>query len=278
MTLKARVGHIDFINCLPLSYAWQNGGYAEGLELVPAVPAELNRAIVEKRLDISPVSSIVYARNSEKLLLLPDVSISADGALQSILLVARRPIEELRQAKIALTAKSATSHCLLKIVLHHAYQAAPEYFITACSLDAGVLDEADAVLLIGDDALHAYHHRQAQLHYYDIGAEWKKLTGLMMVYALWVVNADFTEARSDETARIAACVKGGFAFGLKNLAAAADTLKTSRGFTREQIIEYIGFLNYQLTERHQAALLTYYQLAQEMNLIERVPEIKFAQV
>ena len=278
MTLRARVGHIDFINCLPLSYAWQNAGYAEGFELVREVPAELNRAIAEKRLDISPVSSIIYAKNSEKLLVLPEVSISADGALQSILLVAKHPIDELRQAKIALTAKSATSHCLLKIIMHNAYQADPEYFITSRSLDAGVLDEADAVLLIGDDALHAYHHRFNHLHYYDVGAEWKKLTGLMMVYALWVVNADFSAARPDETARIAACVKAGFTFGLQNMEAAADTIDASRGFTREQIIEYISFLNYQLTEGHQAALLTYYQLAQEMNLIERVPEIKFAQV
>ena len=276
MSNKAQVGHIDFINCLPLSYAWQKD--TGGLEIVRNVPSYLNQAVTENRLDVSPVSSIIYARNSEKLLVLPDVSISADGALQSIMLVSRRPLNDLKQAKIALTAKSATSHCLLKIVMAQAYQAEPEYFITARSLADGVLEEAEAVLLIGDDALHAYHHRSGDLHYYDIGDEWKKMTGLMMVYALWVVNRDFASANPAETARIAALIKAGFAFGLRNLKVAAEEFSPSSDFTSEQLIEYIGLLNYQLTPQHQTALLTYYQLAYELKLIEYVPKIQFAQV
>lgn len=276
MSNKAQVGHIDFINCLPLSYAWQKD--TGGLEIVRNVPSYLNQAVTENRLDVSPVSSIIYARNSEKLLVLPDVSISADGALQSIMLVSRRPLNDLKQAKIALTAKSATSHCLLKIVMAQAYQAEPEYFITARSLADGVLEEAEAVLLIGDDALHAYHHRSGDLHYYDIGDEWKKMTGLMMVYALWVVNRDFASANPAETARIAALIKAGFAFGLRNLKVAAEEFSPSSDFTSEQLIEYIGLLNYQLTSQHQTALLTYYQLAYELKLIEYVPKIQFAQV
>lgn len=272
-----RIGHIDFINCLPLNYAWNNG-YDEGFSLVRATPAELNQAVVANRLDASPVSSIIYARNSDKLLLLPDVSISANGALQSILLVSKRPIADLATARIALTAKSATSHCLLKIVLHHGYQASPHYRISAQSLSDGVLDDADAVLLIGDDALHAYHHRSASLHYYDVGAEWKKLTGLMMVYALWVVNRDFAAAQPEAVSRLATRVKDGFAFGLQQLPAAAASLNGKVEFTQAQLIEYIGLLNYQLSEAHQAALLTYYQMAKEMGLIETVPQIQFARV
>ncbi|WP_346354853.1 menaquinone biosynthesis protein [Azotosporobacter soli] len=278
MIQRPRVGHIDFINCLPLSYAWNCDAYADGLEIVRATPAELNQAVVEERLEASPVSSIIYARKSENLLLLPDVSISAAGALKSILLVAKRPIDELCQSRIALTAKSATSHCLLKIILHQAYRATPDYFISAQGLAEGVLDTAEAVLLIGDDALHAYYHRSAELYYYDIGAEWKKLTGLMMVYAVWVVNRDFALAQPEMIRRIAKCIHGGFAYGLQNLSAAAASLQGQKDFSIEQIVEYIGLLNYKLTDEHQAALLTYYQMANELNLIDRVPKIQFAQV
>ena len=100
----------------------------------------------------------------------------------------------------------------------------------------------------------------------------------MMVYALWVVNRDFAAAQPDAVSRLAARVKDGFAFGLQQLPAAAASLNGKVEFTQAQLIEYIGLLNYQLSEAHQAALLTYYQMAKEMGLIETVPQIQFAQV
>lgn len=272
------LGNIKFINCLPLHYGLAQGGYGQQVRIHSAIPAELNRLVVNGELDVSPVSSIVYAQNSDKLVLLPDVSISAEGALESILLVSKYPIEQLRQARIALTAKSATSHGLLKIILHHAYQAVPEYFISTQSLREGVLDEAQAVLFIGDDALQAYHHRQAGNYYYDVGAQWRKMTGLSMVYAVWVVNRQFATLQAEAVQMLYEKVTRGFAYGLSHLPAAADTLTDKFPFSAEQIIHYIGLLNYQFTPAHEEALLTYYKMAQELGLITAVPDIEFAKV
>ena len=187
-----RVGHINFLNVLPLTWSYAHGA-DQGLAITRGVPAVLNNDIVNHRLDVAGVSSIVYARNSEDLVVLPDVCISTDGAVQSILLVSRKPIDDIKDDKIILTAKSATSHCLLKIILRGAYGAIPNYFVRHITPEAPIPEDATASLLIGDDALWLYHHKQPDLYYYDLGHEWKKMTGQKMVYALWVANKTFAE-------------------------------------------------------------------------------------
>jgi len=275
---KPSLGDIKFINCLPLHYGLTHGGFGKQVQVHSGTPAELNSLILAGELDVSPVSSIIYAKHSEKLLLLPDVSINANGALQSILLVSKQPIEELRQARIALTAKSATSHGLLKIIMHHAYYANPEYFISPLSLEGGVLTDAQAVLFIGDDALHAYHHREPGYYYYDLGAEWRRMTGLAMVYAVWVVNRQFAAAHPDLVQMVYQQVIGGFSYGLLNLSKAADMLEEKVSFTAQQIKNYIKLLNYEFTSSHEQALLMYYKLAHGLGLIEKIPEIEFVKV
>ena len=275
---KPSLGDINFINCLPLHYGLVQGGFGIPVNVRSGIPTELNNLVIAGKLDVSPVSSIIYARHSENLLLLPDVSISAHGALQSILLVSKYPISQLGQARIALTAKSATSHGLLKIIMNQAYNGAPDYFISSLSLDGGVLDDAEAVMFIGDDALHAYHHRVAGHYYYDLGAEWRAMTGLAMVYAVWVVNRKFANLRPDLVQMVYEQVTGGFAYGLSHLSAAAQTLSSNNSFSTQQIIDYIHLLNYQFTPDHEQALMTYYKLAHGLGLIHKVPEIEFVKV
>ncbi len=275
---KTRLGHINFINCLPLSYSLQYGGFAEGLEVCRDVPATLNAKIIAGQLDVSPVSSIIYARHSEKLVLVPDVSISANGALRSIMLVSRKPIEQLDKARVALTAKSETSHCLLKIVLQDAYQVLPEYYVSDLSVAGEVLKEADAVLFIGDDALFNYHNRSADLYYYDVGAEWKKLTGLPMVYAVWVAGRQFAAAQPALLQTAYERVVGGFRYGLDNFDQAIAAFADNLPFEREQLSTYLRLLNWDFTPAHEQALLTFYQRAYKIGLIEQVPAIRFAEV
>lgn len=275
---KPSLGDIVFINCLPLHYGLVQGGFGSKIDVHSKTPTELNRLVVAGELAVSPVSSIIYAQHSEKLLVLPDVSISANGALQSIVLVSKYPINQLKQARIALTNKSATSHRLLKIIMSQAYNGAPDYFISPLSLEGGVLDDAQAVLFIGDDALHAYHHRVPGYYYYDLGAEWRNLTGLAMVYAIWVVNRQFATAHADLVQMVYQQVTSAFAYGLSNISAAAQTLAGKVAFSTQQIVEYINLLNYQLTPSHEQALLTYYKLAHGLGLIDSVPKIEFAKV
>ena len=179
------IGHINFLNVLPFSYGYAHA--AQDLQIVRGVPTFLNAELKAGRIDLSNISSIEYARQSDELLILPKICVRADDDVTSIVLVSRKPIENLRGDKIILTSKSATAQRLLKIILHESYDAEPEYVTRAVSVENPVDEDATAALLIGDDALQIYLHRPKNFHVYDVGKEWKKLTGRQMVYALWAV-------------------------------------------------------------------------------------------
>ncbi len=273
-----RVGHINFLNVLPLSWSYAHGS-DKGLILTRGVPAVLNNDIVNHRLDVSNVSSIIYARDSDELVILPDVCISTDGAVQSIILVSRKPIEDITDDKIILTAKSATSHCLLKIILRSAYGAIPNYYIRHVTPENPIPDDAAASLLIGDDALWLYHHQQPELYYYDLGAEWKKLTGKKMVYALWVANKNFASEQPEMLQLVYDRIRHAFTQGLQHKKAAIESVIKDKPFTYAQLDEYLGpTIRWNLTDDYIDGLKTFYELAHKMNLIEHIPEIKLAAV
>ena len=140
-----RVGHIDFLNVLPLAYGYAHGG-ADGLAIERGVPAVLNSDLIAGRLDVSNVSSILYARHADKLRILRGPCVSTDGAVESILLLSRKPIEEIEYDRIALTAKSATSHALLKIILRSGYGAVPTYNVQSLSVEHPIPEDATAAL------------------------------------------------------------------------------------------------------------------------------------
>lgn len=273
-----RIGHINFLNVLPLTYSFAHGG-SRGLYLTHGVPAVLNSDIVNERLDLSPISSIIYARQSENLLLLPDICIRSDGSVQSILLVSRKPIDDLKDDKIILTAKSATSHCLLKIILRSAYGAIPNYYIRNLEPEHPIPDDAAASLFIGDDALYLYHHPPKGCYCYDLGKEWKTLTGKSMIYAVWAVRSQFA-AENPELLQLAYDrIIHGMKKGLQQKPEAIRSVLAEKPFTYEELDEYLGsIIHWDFTAEHLDGLKTFYDLAHKMNLIDHLPEIRLADI
>src|SRR6266536_1442412 len=138
------------------------------VEEVTGVPTELNRRLLDGEIDVAPISSIEYARNADRLRLLPRLCVSSQGAVDSIQLVSKRPLEHVRT--VAVTPESATSVVLTKVLL-------PE----AEHVPLG--EEAEATLLIGDAALKSAFEDPTPHH--DLGRLWLERTGLPMVFAVW---------------------------------------------------------------------------------------------
>ena len=180
--LKPRVGHIQFLNCLPLYYGLVKNCALLDIELIKGTPTELNRLLMGGGLDISPISSIEYARHNDSLMLLPDFTVSSDGEVKSIILLSRIPVTELSGKRIAMTNTSATSHVLLKLVLGRSYGIVPEYVVSETDLK-GMFSVADAALLIGDAALKHYVNPQ-NFHLYDLGSgrDWSVAT----LFVCWI--------------------------------------------------------------------------------------------
>src|SRR6478752_10509010 len=137
-------------------------------EEVVGVPTELNRLIVAGELDTAPISSIEYARNADMLRLLPRLCVSSEGAVESIQLISKSPLERIRT--VAVTPESATSVVLTKVLLPDAEH-------------VPLGEDAEAKLLIGDAALKSAFEDPTPHH--DLGRLWLERTGLPMVFAVW---------------------------------------------------------------------------------------------
>src|SRR5688572_1150178 len=191
-----RVGRIPYINCYPVYGAIDAGTVKLDAELVTGVPSDLNAKMAGGQLNVSVVSAIEYARASERYLLLPDLAISCDGPVRSVLLLSKVPAPELGVRRVILTRSSMTSVALLELLFENVWHARPEFVPGDAELTdvSTFADEPhDARLVIGDAALVLGSGPQASdprpyPFVYDLGAEWKRWTGLPFVFAVWVAQ------------------------------------------------------------------------------------------
>lgn len=275
--MRPRVGHIQFINCFPLFYGLIEKKFLLDIDLIKGNPTDLNRMLQQDLLDLAPIPSIAYARNYQDYVLMPDISVSADGDVKSIYLFSKVPIEELHGKTVALTNISNTSVALLRIIMARFYKIIPEYFDSAPELGAMLL-EADAALLIGDDALRAKYHHDERLFVYDLGNEWKKMTGLPMVFAVWAIREDFALTHLEEIRKIKETFTDSIRLSLEQVDTVAAKAAQWEDFPPEYLVDYFRTLRFDFDQSKQEGLLRYYREACNLGLIDCVPPLKILDI
>ena len=214
---RPRVGHIQFLNCLPIYWGLVRSGALLDVELTKDTPDRLNDMLVAGELDIGPISLVEYLRHADELLLLPDIAVGSDGPVLSVNVVAQSPLSDLDGRRVALGSTSRTSVLLARMWLHAVHGVTPDYFTCPPDLTAMLL-EADAAVLIGDAALRAtYEAPRRGLDVYDLGQVWRDWTGLPRLFAVWAarrsyaaenpglvkdVHAAFVRSRDDALAHV----------------------------------------------------------------------------
>src|SRR5690349_907930 len=181
-----RLGRIPWINCYPIYGAIDRGLVPVPAELVSGTASELNDLLAAGELDVSVVSAVEYARDAAAYHLLPDLAISCDGPVRSVMLFSRRPVEELQDATVLRTTSSRTSVLLLELLCRHRWRVAPRWAGVRAEpgdLDALAQFPHDAVLVIGDAAL-LLDVRAQYPYQVDLGAAWREWTGLPFVFAV----------------------------------------------------------------------------------------------
>src|SRR4051794_23046562 len=107
--MPLRIGKISYVNCAPIFAAHKELFPGSKYDFVEGVPSRLNRLLSQGEIDLCPSSSIEYAQRFRRYYLLPGLSISSFGAVKSVLLFSRIPLESLDGTTVGLTAESDTS-------------------------------------------------------------------------------------------------------------------------------------------------------------------------
>jgi chorismate dehydratase len=272
--MRPRLGHIQFLNCLPLYYGLvKSGDHLLEVDLVKAAPRELAERILAGDLDVAPIPSIEYARHADGFVLLPDIAISSDGEVQSILLASTVPAEELDGRAVALTDTSRTSQVLARVLLAKRWGASPAYVEMPPDLPA-MLREADAALLIGDEALRTYWERPDGVRLYDLGAEWTAWTGLPMVYAVWAVRRSFAEAQPSAVRAVIDALSGSLAYCRAHLDDISEYAARWEHFGADRFRAYFDALQFRFGPRFREGLARYFQEAVSIGELDAVPAIE----
>jgi chorismate dehydratase len=244
-----RLGRIGYVNMAPVFYRLE----ADVDELV-GVPTELNRALLSGQCDLAPISSIEYARNAGRLRILPRLCVGSEGAVDSIQLVSRTPLEQVR--RVAVTPESATSVVLTKVLLPEAEHVPLE-------------EEAEARLLIGDAALRSAFEDPTP--HYDLGRLWLERTGLPMVFAVWAAPDPPAPGVGELEDALVASVRLARAEPEQLAYEASDRYGYPPGF----LARYFEKLRYRFGPRERAGLYTFLEMARDAGELAEVPELRF---
>jgi chorismate dehydratase len=171
---RLRISAISFLNTAPLMWNFERGESAARLsshfEIGYTVPSLCADALRAGSADIGIIPAAEYAR-IPGLLILPDVAIAARGPVRSILLVSKKPLEEIRT--VAADTNSRTTIALARLLFRKWWGGDREFVPMAPELD-DMLAACDAAVIIGDAALLVDRTKYAT---YDLAEEWLRLTG-----------------------------------------------------------------------------------------------------
>jgi chorismate dehydratase len=229
-------------------------GLEADVEEVNGVPTDLSRMLLDGEIDVAPIPSIEYARNADRLRILPRLCVSSEGAVDSIQLVTRMPFGQVRS--VAVTPESATSVVLVRILL-------PRAEILPLGMDA------DATLLIGDAALRSSFEDPTP--HFDLGRLWLERTSLPMVFAVWAAPEPVAQGLLDLEHALVASVRLARAEPERLAQQASETYGYPAGF----LARYFEKLRYSFGPRERAGLYTFLEMARDVGELEHVPELRF---
>ncbi len=276
MPTALRIGRIDYLNVQPFFAALEHQ-FSQTNEVAyhRGHPSELNAGLKEGTLDLAPSSSFEYLRNAEHYSLLPGASVSARGAVQSVLFVSPIPLEQIQSGqKVLLTTASASSVALLKILWHFAWELEPPQWGT---VDPGQgIASGTPFLEIGDAALRLFCNPPAGWYVYDLAEAWHRFTGLPFVFAVWIVRSGLDpshKAMLHQVARTIADVSAHWPGPLETL---LEQTTRPNWLDAARLRAYWRNLVPCLGPDEQAGLLLFAKYATELGLLPGTPGLNWA--
>jgi chorismate dehydratase len=267
-----RISAISFLNTAPLMWDFEHSTESQDFEIEYTVPSECAAALAANRADVGIIPTITYAQIPQ-LLILPNIAIASKDHVRSILLVSKKRIEDVRT--VATDTSSRTSVALTQ-VLFAKFLGGHRTFTPHRPDLKEMLKAHDAALLIGDSALQI-SMRDTQYYLYDLGHDWRRLTGKPFVFAFWAIRMDALRRQPKGTSLVTTFQQSRDRGLLpQNIDRIAKDWAPRLGITESEITTYLTKnIHYYLDRENHAGLQLFLAHAHEVGLIPAVPDLRF---
>ena len=254
-----RIGAVNYLNTKPLIRGFQE--LAPHADLRMDLPSRLADTLAARRVDVALIP-VVELLDRPDYRMVSNACIGCQGPVLSVKLFSRTPIREIRS--LALDDGSRTSVALVQILLAEQFGIRPS--LETLPIGDSIADtQTDAVLLIGDRAIHSPAGKFDDV--WDLGDRWVRWTGLPFVFAVWAAHrntplGEIGEALSEARDR-----------GLAEIGMIAEEEAATHGLTQPQCLDYLSKnLNFMLGSREQEGIELFETLCRKWNLLAAPPE------
>jgi chorismate dehydratase len=257
------LGVVSYLNALPL---YRTLEMREEVAVVRVVPSQLAALLESKQCDAAIMPVVDFLRGTGEAII-SDACIGTkncgDGAVRSVLLFHRVPLEHLRS--VAVDTSSHSSVALLRVLLADAQGVFPRFEEQPPDLEK-MLCNHDGALIIGDAALDAVRLCDTSTQILDLGAAWRQLTGLPFVFAAWIARKGLDENARDELGRVLSAARDE---GMANLEAVVAHNPIATTLTPSEIAAYLReAIEPHLWAQHHAAIEEFRRRAQKLGLLD----------
>lgn len=235
---KIRVGIVNYLNTKPMLYGLQRPPVSELIELTGDYPARVAEMLIKDEIDVGLIPVAVIPQLPEYHIV-GDYCIGTEGEIASVALFSEVPMPEIE--RVYLDYQSRTSVALLRYLMKEYWGISPQILQATGEDYRAEIKGTTAGLVIGD---RAFEQRKISTFIYDLGSEWRSITGLPFVFAAWVSTRPLPE----DFVRI---FNAANAEGLGHI----DEIVAATPFTLFDLKKYYTLhLSYLLDERKRAGL------------------------
>ncbi len=249
------VGKIPYLNSMPFYNHFEKHQF----KMLPIAPRRMGIVSGKEQLDAGLFSLMDYFGQEENLDLLP-YCIATRDQVKSVMLFSKEGWRGLNGKTIGITDDTTTSVRLLQVLLEKKYGVKATFE----RMHAGVNDCSmyDAVLLIGDEALHRNKFGLAGFELvFDLAKEWYDWKKLPFVFAVWGVKKSLPQETQAELSKI---IEHSLAQSEGRYADIGELRGKEIGLSRDEVEEYLAGFNYGLGEREREAMKEFRKLVQEV--------------
>lgn len=274
-----------YLNSAPLVYSFIHGDKTADLKsnnnsnyefVGDAAPSRCAQMLESGQCDIALIPVIEYQRIAD-LRIIPGIAVASRYQVRSVLLASRVPLNQVR--RVAMDTSSRTSQSLAKILFQKKYGNTPEYHSIKPDPESdcmNMLKDHDAALVIGDPAMKLQASAPVHdVYTYDLAEEWRAMTGLPFVFAVWAIRNDAINKYGDPTSIFTSAKNE----GISKINIIASQYSATLGFPVDDLINYLCHnVNYDLDKENLEGLHHYFELAYECGLINEIKPLDIIKV